>query len=125
MEKPVLPPGTSSDAAPTGKRRKTATVDVMTPDPRGGLGAFVKVPRRALTDVHAPLVVASTRPGVYAVTHRLSGSGVAFFFRAKDAKAALPELMPITDWDRDMESVAHTPGLYDHVKAVERKHRGY
>ena len=123
MNKPSLPPGTTSEAAPR-RTRKVATIEMSTPDPRGGLGAYVKVPRRALTDPHAPLVVTSTRPGVYTVAHRLSGAGVAFFFKAKDAKAALPELLPITDWSRDMETVAHTPGLYDSVKAVERKHRG-
>jgi hypothetical protein len=123
MSKPSLPPGTMSDAAPRRASRKAATIEVSTPDPRGGLGAYVKVARKALSDPSAPLVVTSTRPGTYSVTHRPSGAVVGFFFRLKDAKAALPELLPITDWDRGMEEVAHTPGLYDKVRAVERKFR--
>ncbi len=102
---------------------RRAMIEISARDPRGGLGAHAKVPARALSDSHAPLVVTSTRPGMYAITHRPSGAGVAFFVRSKDAKAALPELLPLTNWNRDMEAVAQTPGLLDQVKAIERRHR--
>jgi len=113
----------SGNSTRTGITR-ARTIDVLTPDPRGGLGARVKVPHRALSDPLAPLVITSTRPGLYSVTCRVSGAGVAFFARSKDAKAALPELLPLTDWDRDIETIAHTPGLYAQVRAIERRHRG-
>jgi hypothetical protein len=98
-------------------------IEVSTPDPHGGLGAVIKIPRRALSDPQAPLVITSAGPGNYSVTHRASGAGVAFFSRSKDAKAALPDLLSLTDWSRDAETLALTPGIFARVRAIVRRHR--
>ncbi len=113
--------GSPARLKPTVKKGM-ATIAVLTHDPKGGLGAYVKESRRALTDPRSLLVVTGGH-GAYSVTHQPSGASVAFFFRAKDAKAALAELMPLTDWNQDLESLSRLPGFYDQVRAIELQYR--
>jgi hypothetical protein len=73
-------------------------------------------------DDRLPLVVtgweAGHKPTVepYSVTHRASGMRIAGFGRLQEAKLAVSELLPITDWSLKEPRIS-----YDEVQSVKQR----
>jgi hypothetical protein len=90
---------------------------------------YEMVPALALTPTDKPLVVTELEPFTgedptpeYTVTHVPTGQAIGHYKNAKKAKAALEDLVPLTDWTRSKAEISADVALGAMVRAVKKKH---